>query len=152
MTRQHKLLIVLSLLLNVLFAGFIAGHELRMLPPASPGNPSELSALPADRQEAVRKAVRSAFEQGKPARDDIHKSFDAMRRILSAEPFDEAAYDAQVKHLQSLRQTESTRMAAAVKSLAKGFSVQERAAMAAMLRHPPGRCPTPAAASAPVKP
>jgi uncharacterized membrane protein len=135
MSRARKLLVV-SLLVNILFLGIFAGHILHRFSRPEATTP-ELSALSPEDRAAVREGLQHAFDEGRPLRAQLHKTFAAMGHIIASEPFDEAAYDAQVAKLQTLHEQASRRMAAAIKTLARQLSQQQRAALASMLRRPP---------------
>ncbi len=135
MNRKIKLLLIVSLLLNVLLAGMVTGHMMHRFAP-SWGTPAE-AVLSPEKQALVHSVMHKAFEENKPLRDEIRQTQDAMGHILESEPFDEAAYDAQTKKLHTLHQLQSQHMAEAFKSLARQMNPSERAALADMLRHPP---------------
>ena len=57
--------------------------------------------------------------------------------MLAAEPFDEAAYDRQVKKIDELREEMFKRMGAVIKQTVKELSPEERRMFADVLRRPP---------------
>jgi len=58
-------------------------------------------------------------------------------RILSADPFDEAAYDQQVNKIEELRAEMFKRMGQMIKQTAKELAPEERRMLADLLRRPP---------------
>jgi len=71
----------------------------------------------------------------------VRKQMDAARdealRLLSTEPFDEAAYDRQVKKIDELREEMFKRMGQVIKQTVKELSPDERRMFADLLRRPP---------------
>jgi len=142
MSRKLKTFVVCSVLLNLLLAGVIVGHTaFRMHPPhGGAGWKPDLSAietLPADKQDLVRKTLDKVREDGDTLRTQVRNTQEETSRILSAENFDETAYDAQVQKMHELHQQRRQIMADAFKNLAKQLNAEERKVLAEMVRKAP---------------
>ncbi len=129
MSRKITLLLILSLTLNVLFAGVMLGHFSHHL-----ARISSRSALPPEKLAMFDAATRPDCAGRKGLRDARSE----MLRLLAAEPFDAAAYIASVEKFFSLMSEHMKNRTENIKGLAKQFTPQERVAVAKMLRHPGG--------------
>jgi uncharacterized membrane protein len=72
-----------------------------------------------------------------PQRDQIRVAREETLRILSADPFDEAAYDRHVSQIDDLQLQMFKKMGQVVKEIAKELSPEERRLFAQILRRPP---------------
>jgi uncharacterized membrane protein len=140
MTKSVKLAFLASVVLNLLLLGVILG---RMPGAFEGGSPREqrmeqaLKNLP----EPAQTRIREKFAQIRAAADPLREQMDQARaealRLISAEPFDEAAYDRQVSKIEQMRLEMFKRMAATAKQTAKELSPEERRMFADVLRRPP---------------
>jgi uncharacterized membrane protein len=140
MGKRMKILISVSLLLNVLLIGIVIGSiSHRFFREDFPKrHPMELRGkLPPDKEKLfldMRKKVDLANQE-------VHKQIDETRErllsILSAPEFDEAAYQAETAKLDKLHDLMMQRFAEATKELAKMFNQAERKVLAEYLRQPP---------------
>jgi uncharacterized membrane protein len=141
MTKTVKLAFLGSLVLNVLLLGVILGQV-----------PRGLESMPLTRQQRMEDSLkklpeptqarfREKFSQIRAAGDPLRHQIDQARaetlRLLSADPFDEAAYDREVNRIEALRAEVFKRMAQNFKQTAKEFSPEERRMLADVLRRPP---------------
>ena len=140
MTKTVKLVFVASIVLNLLFLGVILGQMPRAFdsPPTRQRRIEEsLKKLP----EPVQSRFRDKFAQIRVAGDPLRRQIDEARaealRILSAEPFDEAAYDRQINKIEELRAEMFKRMGQMIKQTAKELAPEERRMLADLLRRPP---------------
>jgi uncharacterized membrane protein len=87
--------------------------------------------------------LREKFKQmraaGDPLRDQLRVAREQTLSTLSAEPFDEGAYDRQVGKIHELQLQMFKKMGQVVKEIAKELSVEERRNFAQILRRPPPR-------------
>jgi uncharacterized membrane protein len=140
MTKKLKLVFIVSILLNVLLAGVILGELPRRFERNfRPGErlTRDLAKLPEPLREKFRDKMDQARASG--ARRQMREEREAALRILAAEPFDEAAYDRQVKRIQDLRLQTTQRMADSIKELAIDLPQEERKALVEVLKRPPPR-------------
>lgn len=140
MSRAIKLLLTLSILLNLLLAGLIAGHAGRYFV-EGPGHMLRHVAddLPEDKQEVFESLMSKAREQSKPVREQLDSARDKAGDLLKAEPFDKAAYLEQVKKIQVLRGQMMQPMAEAIASFAAQCTQEEREEIAEAMRRSPRR-------------
>ena len=139
MTQRIKLAVVASLVLNLLLLGVILGKVPRAFdtPPTRQQRMEEsLNQLP----EPVQTRFREKFAQIRAASDPVRREIDQARAealtILSAESFDEAAYDRQINKLDELRAEMFKRMGQMLKQTAKDLTPEERRMLADLLRRP----------------
>jgi uncharacterized membrane protein len=140
MTKTVKLAFLASLVLNLLLLGVIVGQL-----------PRGLAVTPSTRQQRMEEALkkvpepsqsrfREKFAQIRAAADPLRQQIDAARdetlRLLSADPFDESAYDKQVSKIEELRSQMFNRMGQSMKQTARELSAEERRLLADLLRRP----------------
>jgi len=101
---KRRILLTVSLLLNLLFAGGLAGYFLR---PTLSGWDAvvgkAIKPLPPERQqiitvafENIHQSIQNLYQESCTARDDAAK-------LLSAQPFDKSAYLAKIERVQEIR-------------------------------------------------
>jgi uncharacterized membrane protein len=141
MSRAVKLVFLASLVLNLLLLGIILGHVPRGLDarPASRQERMEeaLKKLPEPAQSRLRETFSKIRATDDPLRQQTHEARAEALRLLSAEPFDEAAYDRQVSKIEELRAEMLKRVGQQIKQTAKELSPDERRMLADVLRRPP---------------
>jgi len=93
--------------------------------------------LPEPAQSKLRGKFAQIRAVGDPLREQIEQARAETLRLLSAEPFDEAAYDRQVSKLEEARAEIFRRTGAVVKQTLKELSAEERRMFAEVLRRPP---------------
>jgi uncharacterized membrane protein len=140
MSKTFKLAFLTSLVLNLLFLGVILGrvpHGVDRPPTPQQRMEEALKKLP----EAVQARFREKFAQIRAAGDPLREQLDAARnealRLMSAETFDEAAYDRQVKKFDELREEMFKRLSQVIKQIAVELAPDERRTLADLLRRPP---------------
>jgi uncharacterized membrane protein len=140
MNKILKLAFLGSIILNVLMLGIFLGE----LPRRFVGNSSRqqrmeqaLKDLPTPVQTRFREKFQQIRAAGDPLRDQMGRARAEAIRILSVEPFDEAAYDRQVSQIDELRMQMFKRMGQVVKGVAKELPPEERRMFAEMLKRPP---------------
>ena len=141
MNRSLRIAFALSLLANVLLLGFLIGglphrfgresREQRM--------DAVLHQLPAPTQQQFRERMEQNRAADAARREQIRAAREHTIEILLAEPFDAAAYDAEVAKIDELRGQGSRQMAMTVKDVATGLSLEQRRILAELLKGPPGR-------------
>lgn len=138
MNKKIKFLVLISLLLNVLLIGILAGRathlfhwrylEWSIMKKFTSELPADKAALFRDTVEKVRSRNRGAYQQLRLARQ-------AGMEILSAPEFDEASYRQQIEKIYDLRNLMKRRLADATIELARKFNQEERTALARHLRY-----------------
>lgn len=129
--------LMVSLVLNLLLVGLVAGHFL--LPPPPPPSPEQrsldaieevASQLPEEKAASLRAIMATAQESIKAQRETMKLARDKTTEILSAEPFDADAYQQEVSRLHELRGAMMQRMAEATMEAAATLNPEERALLA----------------------
>jgi uncharacterized membrane protein len=141
MTKTVKLAFLGSLVLNVLLLGVILGQVPRGLESTPPTRQQRMEESLKNLPEPAQSRFREKFSQIRAAGDPLRQQIDQARaetlRLLSADPFDDAAYDREVNRIEELRGEMFKRMAQNFKQTAKEFSPEERRMLADVLRRPP---------------
>jgi len=124
---KRRIFLTVSILLNLLFAGGLAGYFLR---PTLSGWDSivgeAVKPLPPVRQQIITAAfenihrnVQGLYQESCAARDDAAK-------LLSAEPFDKPAYLAKVERVQEVRRQMGMKIGTELGNLADRLTPPER--------------------------
>jgi len=140
MTKTVKLAFLASLVLNLLLLGVILGRVPGVFESASAREQrmeQALKKLPDPAQARLREKFAQIRAAGDPLREQMDQARAEALRLLSAEPFDEAAYDRQVSKIDGLREETFKRMGEIVKQTVKELSPEERRMFAEVLRRPP---------------
>jgi len=140
MSKKMKIILAISVLLNMLFIGLVIGH---MTHRHKPGEFMRRRTMRLARTLSPEKRTLFMGTLEKVYRDNegIHEKIREGRKrivsILSAPDFDENAYQEEVEKIHRLRGMMMQRLADATKELAKKFTPEERKALAAHLLKPP---------------
>ena len=151
--RSSRLLLALSLALNILVAGAAVGAGVMWYwgpPPKSAGGQRALwlaaKGLSVDRQKAFRKLLAETRRQVKPDTDAGRQSRDELARLLVQDQLDMAAISAELVKIRNADATLRARLEQAVVSFADTLSVEDRKRFVEglrgrgrMLRRPPPR-------------
>ena len=138
MSKTVKLVFLVSLVLNILLVGVLLGRL-----PRDVGFDRQqrleqaLKDLPEPTQTRFREKFKQMRAAGDPLRDQIRLAREETLRILSADPFDEAAYDRHVSQIDELQLQMFKKMGQVVKEIAKELPPEERRLFAQILRRPP---------------
>jgi uncharacterized membrane protein len=142
MSKSLKWIVLTSLVLNLLFLGVILGHVPRGFD-AAPTRQQRMEVALNKLPEPAQARFRKIFTQIRAAGDPLREPMDAARnqalQLMSAETFDEAAYEQQVKKFDELREEMFKRMSLTIKQVAKDLAPDERRTLADLLRRPPPR-------------
>src|SRR5215510_705725 len=139
MSKTVRLVFLASLVLNVLLVGVLLGR----LPSEVVGFGRQqrleqtLKDLPEPTQTRFREKFKLMRAASDPQRDQIRVAREETLRILSADPFDEAAYDRHVSQIDDLQLQMFKKIGQTVKEIAKELSPEERRLFAKILRRPP---------------
>jgi len=140
MGKTIKILISISVLLNVLLVGIIIGNiSNRFLRKDFPGRrpPALAVKLPPDKEKLFRDVMEKVHQENHEVRQQIDEARNRVLSILSAPDFDEGAYQAETAKLDKLHGLMMQRFANATRELGKQFNQEERKALAEYLRRPP---------------
>jgi uncharacterized membrane protein len=140
MNRTLKLLFLVSIILNVLLVGVLMGQLPYRLERGSfreQRMEQALRGLPQPMQTRLREKFKQMRAAGDPLRDQLRTAREETLGVLSAEPFDEAAYDRQVSKINNLQLQLFKKTGQVVKEIAKDLSAEERRIFAQILRRPP---------------
>jgi uncharacterized membrane protein len=140
MNRAPKLLFLVSIILNVLLVGVLMGQLPRRLERESfreQRMEQALKDLPQPTQTRLREKFKEMRAAGDPLRDQLRAAREETLGILSAESFDEAAYDRQIGKIDELQLQRFKKIGLVVKEIAKELPPEERRIFAQILRRPP---------------
>lgn len=141
MTKTIKLVFLASLVVNLLLLGVIMGQFPRARgthPPTRQQRMQDaLQKVPEPAQSRFRERFKQIRAAGEPLRQQLDQERDEAIKLLSAESFDEAAYDRQITKMEALRAEMFKRMGQLIKQTAKELSPDERRMLADVLRRPP---------------
>jgi uncharacterized membrane protein len=140
MTKAVKLAFLGSLVLNLLLLGVILGGVPRGMEATQSSRQQRMEESLKKVPEPAQSRFRESFAQIRASADPLRRQVDEARaetlRLLSTEPFDEAAYDRQVNRIQELRAEMFKQMGHEFKRTAKELSPEERRMLADLLRRP----------------
>jgi uncharacterized membrane protein len=140
MTKAVKLAFLASLVLNLLLLGVILGQVPRGLEATPPTRQQRMEEGLKKLPEPAQSRFREKFAQIRASSDRLRQQIDGARaetlRLLSADPFDAAAYDRQVNKIGELRSEMFKQMGQNFKQTAKELSPEERRMLADLLRRP----------------
>jgi uncharacterized membrane protein len=137
MNRKLRIAFLASLILNVLLAGVILGalpqrfYGLRSREPFV----NAIDKLPEPARTRFRNNL-DAFRKS-PLRQQLTNARNEAIRLLAIEPFNEAAYDRAVEKVNELRLQMSKRASDDVKAIIKDLPLDQRKAVAEVLKRPP---------------
>lgn len=140
MSKTIKVFIFFSVVLNLLLVGMVIGHlshrwgkeHWRQAPFTE-----AIERLPKEKQAMVKETMKEAFSKGKGLGKEIRKERKEIVKVITAEPFDEAAYDAHVATIHRLRTEQMHLFSDAVKHVAEELTPEERKTLVKTLRQPP---------------
>jgi uncharacterized membrane protein len=140
MGKRIKLLISISILLNVLLIGVVIGNISNRLfredfPRRHP--PEFVGKLPADKEKLFFDMMERVNLENREVRKQIDEARKRVLSTLRAPEFDEAAYQVEAAKVDKLHGLMMQRFAEATKELAKQLNQEERKVLAEFLRQPP---------------
>jgi len=140
MNKKLKFVFLVSILANILLVGFLVGELPQRFDRGSRRGERmkrDLEKLPEPVRTQFREKMDEMRRTAGPVREKMSQERAEALRILAADPFDEAAYDRQVKKIQELRLRMAQRISDNVKEIAKGLPQEQRKALAEVLKRPP---------------
>jgi len=140
MSKKTKLVFIASIVLNVLFLGFLVGQSPRRFDRGAMREQRMEQAI-KDLPEASQARLRERFQQLRAVADPLfarlRQAQDETARLLGTEPFDDAAFDRQEAKINALRADMTKRLSQVVKNAIKDLTPEERRRFAELLRRPP---------------
>lgn len=139
MSGRWRILLLISLAVNLFLAGLVAA---RLLPSWTPGEParltgrgqdSSLSALTPDRRRALFEAVRRASQENRPLLRQVREARRSAARRFAAEPYDATAVAAELARANALELQIRRNVEASVLAYGGGLTLEERRAVAPLL-------------------
>ena len=138
MSKTVKLVFLASLVLNVLLVGVLLGRLPRDVGFVRQQRMEQaLKDVPEPTQTRLREKFKQMRAAGDPLRDQIRVAREETLNILTADPFDEAAYDRHVSQIDDLQLQMFKKMGQVVKEIAKELPPEERRLFVQILRRPP---------------
>lgn len=140
MNAKLKFAFLASLLVNVFLLGVLLGELPRRF---DEGVSSEdrmekaIDTLPEPLRVRLRGEMERRRADSEQLRQQIHHAREEALRILVAEPFEDIAYDRQVRAIHELYGQRAKRMAEIVKEVAKDLPPEQRRLLAEVLKRPP---------------
>lgn len=128
MSKKIKFILTGSLLLNILLGGIITGHCYKRWA-HHPWNSVKQDMAPESRNHIAR-TFQGAFREIRPIGDEARKARADLVKILSAEDFDEKAFDEGVAKLLDAGERITALKIKATKDIANELSAEERGKMA----------------------
>ena len=139
MSQKTKLAFIASIILNVLLLGVLLGQSPRRFDRSAMREQRMEQAI-KDMPEASKTRLREKFQQLRAAAEPLFKEMrqvqDESVQLLSAEPFDEAAFDGQQAKMNELRANVTKKLSEVVKNTVKDLTPEERRRFADLLRRP----------------
>ncbi len=140
MNKKMKIILILSVLLNMLFIGLVIGHMTHRFGPEEFMRWRTMRfarRLSPEKRTLFMETLKKVYRDNEGIHEKIREGRKRIVSILSAPEFDEKAYQEEVEKMHRLRGLMMQRLADATKELAKAFTPEERKALAAHLLKPP---------------
>jgi uncharacterized membrane protein len=144
MTRNVRIFLILSVVVNLFCLGIFTGYAFReMKPHASPLDQQLALAarLPDHERRQLEDALRDAWSDADKMHDEMLESKREAARLLTSEPFDMTAYQTQVQHMNDIHTKMKQRLSKAIVELARTFTPEQRTVLAEIVTLPPGPPP-----------
>jgi uncharacterized membrane protein len=137
MNQKLKLIVLASILLNALLVGILFGQLPRRMDKdvyRQQIMEQAVKKLPESTRDPFRQKLADMRAAAEPIRSQIREARDESIRIVTTEPFDESAFDRQVKKINDLR----VQMANILKEAAKNLPPDQRRALGETMKRPSG--------------
>lgn len=128
MSKKFKIILTVSVLLNLVLIGVASGHVYKHWS-SHPWHQVKKDLSPEARNIAGR-TFQSAFREIRPLGDKARKARAEIVKILSAQEFDEAAFDKATAKMLSIRGDMKALKIQAMKDAAMKLSVEDRRKLA----------------------
>jgi uncharacterized membrane protein len=137
MNQKLKWIVLASILLNVLLVGILFGQLPRRMDRdvyRQQIMEQAVKKLPESTREPFRQKLEHMRIAAEPIRRQIREARDESIRIVITEPFDEAAFNRQVRRINDLR----VQMADILKEAAKNLPPEQKLALGESMKRPSG--------------
>jgi uncharacterized membrane protein len=137
MNQKLKWIVLASILLNALLVGILFGQLPRRMDRdvyRQQIMEQAVKKLPESTRDPFRQKLADMRAAAEPIRSQIREARDESIRIVTTEPFDESAFDRQVKKINDLR----VQMANILKEAAKNLPPDQRRALGETMKRPSG--------------
>jgi uncharacterized membrane protein len=144
MSKRVKIILAMSLLLNFLLVGFIAGNAVQRIGDRLAVRQQVLDLtveLSADKRKILLSTMMKLHADSKDILQDIIDTREKVLAAIAADEFNETSFQSHVEKLHHLRKIMKQRLADAAASLARKFDKKERKVLAKFFRNPPGPLP-----------
>ena len=135
MTRLLKRILALSIIMNILAGGFIAGQLASSTVKPPRPDPYEIaSGLPEPLAREVREIIDTTLERHRASRPQFGDGQEQLMAILTAPEFDAQAFRNQLRVLDRLHEARHMEMTELAVTIASKLNQQQRKEMARQLR------------------
>jgi uncharacterized membrane protein len=141
MSKGLKIFLAVSVLLNVLLIGVLAGtfsHTFFWRMEKGKRAFMFMKELPHEKREKVMETIKQMKKESLETRKKIKKKRDEVIDVFSAPEFDPALFDRKVAELHALMGELTNEIADETKKIASDLSQEERKAIADIIRRGPG--------------
>lgn len=136
MKSNAKIILVVSLLLNVLLVGVIIGKMSHHV--GHRWMHQSASELQPEQKAKIKGLFKSMRNQNEDLRKQMRATHREMFKALKADNFDADAYLGNANRLNAIKAEMMTNMSQTIATNAKDFSPEERKALARMMKHRKG--------------
>lgn len=136
MSKTAKILLAVSIILNVLFAGVVIGtysYGFKMKSSTHQELEDVVKEFPEDKRALVTESIKSLREKTKETKKEIRAKRKEVVEVLSAPEFDPALYDRKVAELHSLMDELGNEFADTARDLALNLDQDERKALSRII-------------------
>jgi len=144
MSKRLKIILFISIIINVLLIGVVIGHfSTRFLVKKHFKDhfPEISTELPAEKQEMLMDAMIKLHKESRGIKRKIRRVRKEIVKVLTASEFDEQLYDKKVEELHNLHGQMAKSLSEVTKKLAVKFTPSERRVLAEIIKRRPHRRP-----------
>ncbi|HUC60812.1 MAG TPA: periplasmic heavy metal sensor [Alphaproteobacteria bacterium] len=150
MSRKLQILLFVSVALNLFFIGSATMHFLGVRWHVAPHGPADiLDRLGRHLDSADEASLRDVYQANRSKLDTLFAELQAsryrLRTLLTADPFDHAAFTAALAETHARREAYDRAIEATIDSVVAKLSLDGRRELFASSRHPPPPPPPPGA-------
>lgn len=136
MNKKTKIILSVSIILNILFIGLLVGHfshRISMLYSMKSDMQETIKSLPQDKQDLVFSTIKELKSESGEAKDKIKIAQADILKTLTAPEFNPELFDKQVQELHMTFGELTADLAGAVKELALNLDQDERKKLAELI-------------------
>ena len=128
MSKSLKIIFTLSIILNVLLLGVIAGHTYKKWN----DDPIEqaMDEMSPEGRNIVARKIQAAFREGRDEMRSMRQSKKQLQSLLTAEEFDASAFEEEALKLHELIKEKGFKRIEITKELAQELSLEDRKVLA----------------------